>query len=338
MPTISVCIPTYNGAAFLADTLASVAGQTYTDFELLIVDDGSTDDTVAIAERYAANEPRARVIRNVERAGSSAANANRSATHARGEWIKFLFQDDLMAPTCLARMLEAGERGPLVIAWHDYLFAPTVDEPVRQFYETLPTLRQLLPGPFATPENVCAAVLHQLGINFIGPTSTSLVRRDCFARYGGFTPEISMFPDLELWMRVGGNEGISIACEPLVRFRVHDESISARLRDDPARESRYRLQWLLTLLMMARSPAYEHFRTRARRGDPPFDVDASLAREAVDVRWDAIDARFRKRDPTPMLQWAAWCERHPEIRDVLRSADAGLPLWARVRQFVKARL
>ena len=338
MPTISVCIPTYNGAAFLADTLASVGGQTFTDFEVLIVDDRSSDDTVAIAERFAANEPRARVIRNAERAGSSAANANRSATHARGEWIKFLFQDDLMAPTCLARMLEAGDRGPLVIAWHDYLFAPTVEAPVRQFYETLPTLKQLLSGSFATPDNLCAAVLRRLGINFIGPTSTSLVRRNCFARYGGFTPEISMFPDLELWMRVGSNEGISIACEPLVSFRVHNESISARMREDRAREFRYRLQWLLTLLMMARSPAYEKFRTYARRSDPPFDVEASLARQAVDVRWDAVDARFRKRDDTLMPQWSAWCDRHPEIRDVLRAADARLPLWARVRGFVKARL
>ena len=338
MPTISVCIPTYNGADFLAETLASVAAQTFADFELLVVDDGSSDDTIAIAEAFAATESRARIIRNAERAGSSAANANRCAVQARGDWIKFLFQDDLMAPTCLATMLEAGQRGPLVIAWHDFLFAPDVDDTTRRFYDTLPTLSQCLPTSYAAPDALCAAVLRQLGINFIGPTSSSLVRRDVFARYGGFTPEIAMFPDLEFWMRVGSNEGISIVREPLVTFRVHTRSISARLRGDTGRAFRYQLQWLLTLLLLARAPAYENFRQCARRADPAFDADARLAQLAFDTRWTALDARFRRRDDTPLAQWNSFCERHPEMTDVLRRVDAALPLWARFRQFVKARL
>lgn len=338
VPTISVCIPTYNGAAFLADTLASVAAQTFADFEVLIVDDGSSDDTLAIAERFAAAEPRARVIRNAERAGSSAGNANRSVAYARGEWIKFLFQDDTMAPSCLARMLDAGQRGPLVIAWHDYLFAPDVPDDVRQYYETLPTIRECLPTTHAEPESFCAAVVRQFGINFIGPTSSSFVRRDCFERYGGFTPEIAMFPDLEFWMRVGSNEGLSIVCEPLVSFRVHNRSISAQLRKDSGRAFWYQLQWVLTMLLVARSPAYENFRQCARRCDPPFDAKERLAREAFDARWVALEARFRERDDALLAQWTALCERHPEIHDVMREIDAQLPVWARVRHFVKARL
>jgi glycosyltransferase involved in cell wall biosynthesis len=338
VPAISVCIPTYNGAAFLAETLSSVAAQTFRDFEVLIVDDGSSDDTLAIAERFAATEPRARVIRNAERAGSSAGNANRAAGHACGEWIKFLFQDDVMAPTCLARMLDAGQRGPLVIAWHDYLFAPDVPDGVRQYYETLPTIRESLPAAYANPDEVCVAVVRHLGINFIGPTSSSFVRRDCFERYGGFTPEVAMFPDLEFWMRVGSHEGLSIVREPLVSFRVHNRSISAQLREDSGRAFWYQLQWVLTLLLMARSPAYENFRQFARRCDPPFDARALLAREAFDARWVALDAHFRGRDETLFAQWTALCERHPEMRDVMHDIDAGLPLWTRVRQFVKARL
>lgn len=338
MPTISVCIPTYDGADFLAHTLACVAAQTFADFEVLIVDDGSSDDTLAIAEAFAAAEPRARVIRNAKRAGSSAANANQCVEHARGDWIKFLYQDDLMAPACLARMLEAGQRGPLVIAWHDYLFAPDVDDTTRAFYETLPTLSQLLPTSYSDPEAVCGAVLQRLGINFIGPTSSSFVRRDVFTRYGGFTPEIAMFPDLEFWMRVGSNEGISIVCEPLVTFRVHNQSISARLRDDTGRAFRYQLQWLLTLLLLARAPAYEKFRQCARRTNATFDADARLAQLAFDTRWSARDARFRRRDDAPLAQWNSFCQRHPEMYDVMRQVDAGLSLWTRLRQFVKARL
>src|SRR5512133_2278738 len=133
-PTISVCVPTYNGEAFLAETLASIAVQTFGDYEVLIVDDGSTDETLAIAEAYRATDARVRIVRNAERAGSSARNANQCVRLARGEWIKFLFQDDLMAPTCLERMLDAGQRGHLVIAWHDYLFEPGVDAATRGYY------------------------------------------------------------------------------------------------------------------------------------------------------------------------------------------------------------
>src|SRR6476661_6387292 len=116
-PRVSVCVPTYNGALFLGETLACIEAQTMPDYEVVIVDDLSTDDTLALADAYAARDPRVRVIRSAERAGSSARNANRCITHARGEWIKFLFQDDLMAPTCLERMLQAGRNSRLVISW-----------------------------------------------------------------------------------------------------------------------------------------------------------------------------------------------------------------------------
>src|SRR3954466_13368966 len=91
-PTVSVCVPTYNGAAFLTETLASIAAQTFENYEVLIVDDGSKDSTVDLAEAYAASDARVRVLRNGERAGSSARNANQCAKHARGDWLKFLYQ------------------------------------------------------------------------------------------------------------------------------------------------------------------------------------------------------------------------------------------------------
>src|SRR6516164_1342208 len=118
-PRVSVCIPTYNGAAYLTETLTSAVSQTLDDFEVVVVDDLSTDDSFDIAQRFARSDSRVRVFRNTERAGSGAANAKRYLELARGEWIKPLNQDDVMAPTCLARMVAAGTRGPLVICWHE---------------------------------------------------------------------------------------------------------------------------------------------------------------------------------------------------------------------------
>src|SRR5215467_8427594 len=144
-PRVSVCIPTYNGAAFLAETLSSAVAQTFDDYEVVVVDDCSTDGSAEIAEGFARSDSRVRVIRNAQRAGSGAANAKVYVAQSQGEWIKPLNQDDLMAPTCLARMLEASSRGPLVICWHACMFEADVDAQVRGWYAEGPTLAAELP-------------------------------------------------------------------------------------------------------------------------------------------------------------------------------------------------
>jgi glycosyltransferase involved in cell wall biosynthesis len=103
-PLVSVCIPTYNGAKYLKECLDSVLAQTFTDFEVLIVDDKSSDETLSIAQEYATYDPRFRVIQNECNLGL-VGNWNRCVELAQGEWIKFIFQDDLIEPACLERML-----------------------------------------------------------------------------------------------------------------------------------------------------------------------------------------------------------------------------------------
>lgn len=334
-PTVSVCVPTYNGALFLEQTLQSIAAQTFDDFEVLIVDDTSTDATLAIAEAYAASDPRARVVRNTERAGSSARNANQCLRHARGEWIKFLFQDDLMAPTCLARMVEAGQRGRFVVSWHDYLFAPDVDDAVRRYYETLPQLETTLPGTFAGVDELSDAVLSHWQINFIGPTSSSFLHRDCFARYGEFSSEIRTFPDMEYWIRVGNQEGLTIVPERLVTFRVHNTSISGGIRNAQARAETLSLDPIVLLLSLARGPQFANIRRRASLRNPPVDLEGLLRGAVFDARWGAEEIRYRKRTDAAITQWNAFCERHPEVLEILRQVDAEMSAWGKFKQMVK---
>jgi glycosyltransferase involved in cell wall biosynthesis len=133
-PVVSVCVPTYNGSAFLDQTLQSIAAQTLQDYEVVVVDDNSTDESVDVARRYAASDPRVRLFEPSQRAGSSARNANRCLRYARGEWIKFLFQDDTMAPHCLSSLLDAMRGGRrFALSWHDYRFEPGVDAETRHF-------------------------------------------------------------------------------------------------------------------------------------------------------------------------------------------------------------
>ena len=335
---LTVCVPTYNGAAYLAQTLDSIAAQTFGDFEIVIVDDTSTDGTLDIAHAFAAKDSRTRVVRNTERAGSSARNANQCLRHARGEWIKFLFQDDVMAPTCLARMLEAGERGPLVVSWHDYRFEPGVDDATRRWYETLPTLGEVLPGTFAPVDAFCDAVLANGRINFIGPTSSSFIRRDCFSRYGEFSSEIRTFPDFEYWIRVGSREGLAIVPERLVTFRVHTTSISAQLRDKAGSRATLELEPLLLYLQLARAPEYEVIRRLAIRRDPPVDLERIIRDLAFDARWHAGEVRYRTGNDALLVQWQAFCARHPAMLDVLRDVDATMSRWARLKQRIKTVL
>jgi glycosyltransferase involved in cell wall biosynthesis len=319
--------------------LASISAQTFENYEVLIVDDGSKDRSVEIAEAYAATDARVGVIRNAERAGSSARNANQCLRHARGEWIKFLFQDDVMAPNCLERMLDAGKRGRFVVSWHGYLFEPGTDDATRQMYEELPLLENALRTTYAGVDEFCDAVLTHWSFNFIGPTSTSLIHREIFDRYGEFNGDIVTFPDLEYWLRVGSREGLAIATERLVAFRVHGMSISAGMRSGlNARQYQYSLEPTALLCKLARAPAYENIRYRVRTHHYLIDVERRARDEVLDAWWDAVDTRFHTRDRTRLDEWRAFCAKHSEVRDVLRSAQSTMSLWTRLKLAVKERV
>ena len=321
-PVASVCVPTYNGSAFLAQTLQSIAAQTFEDYEVVIVDDNSTDNSVALARQYAASDPRVKLFEPSQRAGSSARNANRCLAHARGEWIKFIFQDDVMAPDCLSSFLVATRDGHrFALSWHDYHFEPGVEDETRAFYETLATLRIVLPGTYAAPEAFCEAVLAHWCRNFLGPTSSSFIHRQCFARYGAFSSEIVTFPDLECWIRMGSNEGLAIAPAYLVTFRVHAKSISAGLRNNSASTYRNALERVLLCLNLAFAPEYATMRGYLRARTPALHPNEMLTKQARGTRWLAIDAKYRNHDPSLLERWEDFARAHPQIVAVLRKAD-----------------
>lgn len=321
-PLVSICVPTYNGRAFLGQTLQSIAAQTFEDYEVIVVDDGSTDGTVALARQRAAADPRVKLFEPSQRAGSSARNANRCLEHARGAWIKFLFQDDVMAPGCLAAFLDATRGGRrFALCWHDYRFEPGVGEPTRAFYEGLVTLRAVLPGTYAEPEALCEAVLTHWLMNFLGPTSTSFIHRECFTRYGPFSPDIVTFPDLECWMRMGSNEGLAIAAAYLVTFRVHGKSISAGLRNDSAAAYRHALERVLLCKKFAFDPEYAPMRGYMQARTPALDPIKMLTKQAKGARWLAIDAKHRNNDPSLLERWEAFARDHPQVAALVREAD-----------------
>src|SRR5579859_195058 len=101
-PLISVCIPCYNGERFIGRTLESVLRQTFTDFELVIVDDKSTDGTVSVIRGF--TDARIRLIQNEKNLGLCL-NWNRALSQTAGKYVKLLCEDDFLYPECLARQV-----------------------------------------------------------------------------------------------------------------------------------------------------------------------------------------------------------------------------------------
>lgn len=112
--TVSVAIPVFNGSDYVAEAIESILGQTYGDFELLIQDNASTDDTEAICRAYAQRDARVSYVRNPENVGATA-NFNLAFQRARGRYFKWAAHDDVCAPDFLRKCVDVLDRDPAVV-------------------------------------------------------------------------------------------------------------------------------------------------------------------------------------------------------------------------------
>jgi glycosyltransferase involved in cell wall biosynthesis len=214
MPEVSISIPTYNGAAYLKECLDSAATQTFADIEIIVVDDCSTDETFTIAEEFARRDNRVKIFRNKARLGL-VENWNRCIQYSTGEWIKFLFQDDVLYKNCVKTMLNAAEStergvtGNFVVSERNFVIEDGIDDNLRDFYEnSVITLKDIFRCKFCiSPEEFSEAILKRgVGVNFVGePTSVMIRRAICF-QYSFFNRNLVHLCDLEYWTRIATNE------------------------------------------------------------------------------------------------------------------------------------
>ncbi|MBI3298069.1 MAG: glycosyltransferase [Elusimicrobia bacterium] len=328
-PLVSVCVPAFDGARTLRRCLESARRQTFRDLELVVVDDASADATPDVIADAARRETRLRAFRNAGRLGM-AANWNRCAALARGTWLKFVFQDDLLDPDCLERMLAAaGPRDALVVARRRLRFESGVGAAVKAEYRADARehdLRRRFPGPSrVSAARVARLMVHRPTDNCVGEPSAVLIRRDALRRFGGFDPALAMLCDWELCARVAVNAGLRRVDAPLATFRVHGGSVSAAHR----RRDRYRAEVLDGLLIreaLACSPAYAPVRRAARRWRPPVDLRAALATAVSEAR------RLARRYPGGRAAWAELLARRPRLAAAARRPAPSLPLSAGLRR------
>lgn len=214
-PKVSVLIPTYNYAHFLDETIGSVLNQTFTDYELIIVDNDSTDNTDAVVEKYLSDK-RISYYKNERNLGLSG-NWNRCLEYAKGEYLKFLCADDKFHPQMLEKFVG-------VMETHPNVSLVTCDKEVfhAKSFVTRVAFHHLKEGK--------EALLNTLTDHcWIGEPSSVMIRRKSL-NVGKFTTEYAMHIDWEMWLRVLSRGDCYIIPEALSMIRYHPDQHARKMK------------------------------------------------------------------------------------------------------------
>jgi glycosyltransferase involved in cell wall biosynthesis len=225
---VSICIPAYNGAAFLEESVQSALAQTYKHIEILIVDDGSADDTVAIARKLAQVHPQIRVEENPFNLGL-AGNWMRCIELAQHKWIKFLFQDDTLEKECVEHMIAAAgkTKKQMVLCARRFIVDGNASDQNKKYFQDINKPENIFPNEVITSGEVANAIIRYETENILGEPVCLLFNKSVIAAFGGFDKRFRQLVDFDFVVRVALNNGLVFVREPMVNFRVHMQSQSA---------------------------------------------------------------------------------------------------------------
>ena len=212
MPRVSVIIPAYNAAWCVRRAVDSVLAQSFRDYELIVVDDGSQDETAAILASYG---DALRVVSKPNGGLSSARNAGIAA--ARGEFVAFLDADDWWLPAKLARQVALMDARP------DLLFCATASG------VQTPTGERLADWRCGAADDSALASIFATNAHVAGSGSAVLAKRAAFARAGGFDESLRSLEDIDMWMRLAALGGFACIDEALAVIEKSANSMSGNL-------------------------------------------------------------------------------------------------------------
>ena len=209
MPLISVIIPVYNGGKTIQETIESVLNQTLSNIELIVINDGSQDNTLEIVASI--QDSRIKVF-SYPNAGVNASR-NRGVSQASGDFIAFLDADDLWTPDKLEtqlRALQENDQAAVAYSWVDYIDGSN---------------RFLHPGVHVTATGDVFKEL--LVLNFLENGSNPLIRRQALAQVGDFEESLTHAEDWDMWLRLAAQYHFTAVPSPQVLYRVSTHSTSA---------------------------------------------------------------------------------------------------------------
>jgi glycosyltransferase involved in cell wall biosynthesis len=254
-PRVSIVIPTYNSATYLAPTVESVGAQTFADWQLVLFDDGSSDGTVELAEAVAKGDPRIRVVRGEHGGIAATRNGGYRQTHPETEFVIFLDSDDTWEARALELLVSALDGHPECPAAHG--LARSVDPQGKQYEgDDLPDVmrhrRELHDGrlvdlPISAPTSFEA----ELVLNNATTPGTTLIRRQVFESLGGFEASVVPAEDWDMNLQIARLGGFALVNEVILNWRRYPNSTSSASK----RNRRARLGvWRRTLQSSANTP------------------------------------------------------------------------------------
>lgn len=223
-PAVSILIPTYNYARYLPEAIESVLAQDFTDFELLIADDASSDNTVDVCEAYAANDSRIRFVRHEKNLGM-VENWNWCLRQARGCYIKYMLADDkFLRPYALSRLVESIEKRPGISLVTSARALMDADSKITGVWNPLGLLDRRYRGSKLSVQCL------ERSANRIGEPTAVIFRKADAVR--GFDVTFRQLVDLEMWLHLLQAGDLFYLAESLCCFRQHAEQQTVVNRKD----------------------------------------------------------------------------------------------------------
>lgn len=217
-PLVSVIMPTYNYAQFIGDAIESVINQTWQTWEMLIIDDGSTDNTESVVQFYVSKDSRIRYFALGQNSGRAAVARNYGISNSKGKYVAFLDSDDMWKPTKIERQIELLENNEnIFLVYTRYIVMKN-----GTFSKILPKRRKLRSGKVFTSLF--------LSNNFIG--SSTVLLRNILKENNLFDTDIKLraIEDYALWLKIAKNKHVAYIDDPLVVYREHGSNTSIGIK------------------------------------------------------------------------------------------------------------
>lgn len=220
-PLVSVTIPMYNNARFIGDTISSILAQSFTDFELLIYDDHSTDESIAIASSFV--DSRIRIFTSDENLGPEE-NWNRAISGVRGKYVKLVCGDDVLFPDCLEKQVgvleTVSDTGVSLVSCQRTIIDPEGKSLIKKV--------RFMSGGRMEPVDVIRKMI-RMGTNIIGEPVCGLFPAELIDKINGYNATVPYTIDLDFWIQLLGHGDLYMIDEPLCAFRISNLSWSSRI-------------------------------------------------------------------------------------------------------------
>lgn len=306
---VTIGIPVYNGARFLTECLDSVMNQTYPFLEILIVDDGSTDESLEIVKKYQRKFESIRLVQNEDNLGL-VGNWNKCLSLAKGHWIKLHFQDDLMKPETVERMVQMSIDNNLSLVLTDREFF--YEDGLKNHFVGLKRLSDFFDKPTIIELDIFTEILINYGIrdNFIGEPIIGLMKKNLLVKHGIYDDQFKQIVDFEYWLRIALNERIGYIPDRLHQFRIHHSSQGSKnIRHRGGRFSIPDLDKMNLTHKLMTDDSFENFRKKA-----PENYLDKLIKNHITEKAVRIGSGFIKKEMEPHLAAYIYRSRKAKIR------------------------